>query len=149
HLYQKAAQHLSYSQTYFPDTEVTEYLNGLVSKAHHLLYKNQVTSFQQVRYLFSTKFIGMLLEQGNFIIIAMLLFFFGGLAAFLAIVDDPLYLYSILSGDMAMSVNPEQLGEGHDAIDSSMMSASIMTNNIQVAIMAFASGITFGTVTIF
>src|SRR5699024_10645332 len=50
---------------------------------------------------------------------------------------------------MAGGVNPEQLGEGHDAIDSSLMSAEIMTNNIQVAILAFASGITFGLLTIF
>src|SRR5690625_2324455 len=62
-LYQKAAQHLSYSQTYYPGEEVTEYLNGLVSKSHNLLYKSQFSSFQQIRYFFSTKFIGMLLVQ--------------------------------------------------------------------------------------
>src|SRR5699024_5409235 len=34
-------------------------------------------------------------------------------------------------------------------IDSSLMSAEIMTNNIQVAILAFASGITFGLLTVY
>src|SRR5690625_4521223 len=87
-LYQKAAQHLSYSQTYFPDEEVTRYLNGLVSKSHNILYKDQVTSFQQIRYFFSTKFVGLLLEQWKFIVVAMLLFMFGLLAAFLAVVGD-------------------------------------------------------------
>lgn len=148
-LYQKAAQHLSYSQTYFPDEEVTGYLNGLVSKSHNLLYKDQVSSFQQVRYFFSTKFIGLLLEQWKFIVIAMLLFLFGGLAAFLSVADDPLHFYSIMPADMAAGVNPEQLGAGHDVIDSSLISAQIMTNNIQVAILAFASGITFGLLTVF
>lgn len=148
-LYQKAAQHLSYSQTYYPDEEVTGYLNGLVSKSHNLLYKDQVSSFQQIRYFFSTKFIGLLLEQWKFILVAMLLFVFGGLASFLSVVNDPLHFYSIMPGEMAAGVNPERLGEGHDAIDSSLMSAEIMTNNIQVAILAFASGITFGLLTVY
>ena len=149
HLYQKITQHLSYSQTYYPDEEVTAFLNGLVSKSHNLLYRNQVSSFQQVRYFFSTKFVGLLLEQWRYIVVAMFLFLFGGLAAFLSVIDDPLHFYSIMPEGMAGGVNPEQLGEGHDAIDSSLMSAEIMKNNIQVAILAFASGITFGLLTIF
>src|SRR5699024_5737006 len=60
-----------------------------------------------------------------------------------------LHFYSIMPEGMAGGVNPEQLGEGHDAIDSSLMSAEIMKNNIQVAFLAFASGITFGLLTIF
>ncbi|WP_461182749.1 stage II sporulation protein M [Virgibacillus kimchii] len=148
-LYQKAAQHLSYSRTYFPDEEVTVYLNGLVSKSHNILYRDQVTSFQQMRYFFSTKFVGLLLEQWKFIIVAMLLFMFGLLAAFLAVVEDPLAYYSVMPDEMGTAVDPERLGEGLDEIDNSIMSAQIMTNNIQVAILAFASGITLGIGTIY
>src|SRR5699024_4152503 len=114
-----------------------------------LLYRNQVSRCQQVRYFFSTKFVDLLLEQWRYIVVAMFLFLFGGLAAFLSVIDDPLHFYSIMPEGMAGGVNPEQLGEGHDAIDSSLMSAEIMKNNIPVAILAFASGITFGLLTIF
>jgi len=148
-LYQKTAQHLSYSRTYFPNEEVTHYLNGLVSKSHNLLYKDQVTSFQQMRYFFSAKFVGLLLEQWKFIVVAMLLFMFGLLAAFLAVAEDPLAYYAVMPDEMSTAVDPQQLGEGLDTIDNSMMSAQIMTNNIQVAILAFASGITLGLGTIF
>lgn len=148
-LYQKASQHLSYSRTYFPNEEITRYLNGLVSKSHNLLYKDQVTSFQQMRYFFSTKFVGLLLEQWKFIVVAMLLFAFGLLAAFLAVVEDPLHFYAVMPEGMAAGVDPERLGEGFDSIDSSLISAQIMTNNIQVAILAFASGITLGLGTIY
>ena len=68
-LYQKAAQNLSYSQTYFPNEEVTLYLNGLVSKSHNLLYKDQVSSMKQIRHFFSTKFIGLFLEQWKFVML--------------------------------------------------------------------------------
>ncbi|GIO26720.1 stage II sporulation protein M [Ornithinibacillus bavariensis] len=148
-LYQKAAQHLSYSQTYFPNEDVTAYINDLVGKSHNLLYKDQVTSGKQIREFFTRKFVGLLLEQWKFIVAAFLLFTLGGLAGFLAVLDDPLHLYAVLPTDISQGIDPDRLGEGHDSIDSSIMSAEIMTNNIQVAILAFASGITFGILTVY
>ncbi|QED47791.1 stage II sporulation protein M [Cytobacillus dafuensis] len=148
-LYQKAAQNLSYSQTYFPKEEVTLYLNSLVSKSHNLLYKDQMTSVNQIRYFFSTKFIGLLLEQWKFIIVALLLFTLGAAGSFFSVVNDPLHIYSILPAEMAQGVDPEQLGSNDGNVDSSLMSASIMTNNIQVAILAFAGGVTFGLLTVY
>ncbi|ADU32467.1 stage II sporulation protein M [Evansella cellulosilytica] len=148
-LYQKTTQHLSYSQTYFKDEEVTEYLNGLVSKSHNLLYKDQLTSVKQIHYFFTQKFIRLLTEQWKFVIAAMILFTLGGLGSFFAVLSDPLHLYTVLPAEIAQGVDPEQLGANHDTIDPSLMSASIMTNNIQVAILAFAGGITFGLLTVY
>lgn len=148
-LYQKATQHLSYSQTYFPNEDVTDYLNKLVAKAHNLLYKDQVSSFRQMRTFFGTTFIGLLLEQWKAVIVAMVLFAVGALAAFLSVLDDPLNLYSLLPEQVAQSVDPEQLNTNTGSMDASLMSASIMTNNIQVAFLAFAGGITFGILTVY
>lgn len=148
-LYQKAAQHLAYSQTYFANEEVTAYLNELVAKAHNLLYKDQVSSFRQIRTFFSTTFIGLLMGQWKAAAVAMILFFAGGLAAFLSVINDPLNLYALLPEQMAGTVDPEQLGANHGSIDASLFSAQIMTNNIQVAFLAFAGGITFGILTVY
>ncbi|HLR08631.1 MAG TPA: stage II sporulation protein M [Bacillota bacterium] len=148
-LYQKAAQHLSYSQTYFPNEDVTAYLNALVAKSHNLLYKDQVSSGKQLRTFFSTTFISRLLEQWKAVVLAMVLFALGGLAAFVAVMKDPLHIYAVLPQDVADGVDPGQLGAGNDAIDASFMSAIIMTNNIQVAILAFAGGVTFGILTVY
>ncbi|MEH7384494.1 stage II sporulation protein M [Bacillus sp. JJ1521] len=148
-LYQKCAGHLSYSQTYFPNEEITPYLNGLVSKAHNLLYKDQVSSFGQIRYFFSTKFIGLLLEQWKFVVVAFALFTLGGIGSFVSILQDPLHMFSILPAEIAQGVDPDYLGSQDGEVDSSLMSATIMTNNIQVAILAFASGITFGLLTVY
>lgn len=148
-LYQKTAQNLSYSQTYFPNEEITIYLNGLVSKAHNLLYKNQVSSFKQIQYFFSTKFIGLLLEQWKFVTAAFILFLIGAVGSFLSVMNDPLHIYSILPAEISQGVDPDKLGKGTNALDSSLMSAEIMTNNIKVAIFAFAGGITFGLVTVY
>ena len=148
-LHQKTTQHLSYSQTYFENEDVTPYLNGLVSKSHNLLYKDQMSSMKQIGYFFSTKFIGLLTEQWKFVCIAMVLLTLGAVGAFFSVLNDPLHLYSVLPADMARAFDPEQLGAGHDSINSTLMSAELMTNNIQVAILAFAGGITFGLLTVF
>jgi len=148
-LYQKAVQNLSYSQTYFPQSEVTFYLNALVSKAHNLLYKDQVSSFKQIRQFFGTTFIGLLLEQWKFVIVAMILFAIGVVGSYFSVLNDPMHIYSLLPQEVAKGVSPEQLGKGGGAINSSLMSTTIMTNNIRVAIFAFAGGITFGILTVY
>ncbi|MFE7062701.1 stage II sporulation protein M [Sutcliffiella sp. NPDC057660] len=148
-LYRKAAQHLSYSQTYFPNEEVTQYLNGLVSKSHNLLYKDQVSSWKQTRQFFGVKFVGLLIEQWKFVMIAMALFTIGFLGSYAAVANDELLLYSVLPAGMANSFDPDQLGANEGHVDAPLMSASIMTNNIQVAFLAFAGGITFGLLTVY
>lgn len=148
-LYQKAANHLSYAQTYFPEQDVTHYLNGLVSKAHNLLYKDQISSVKQMRHFFSTTFIRLLLEQWKFVLAACVLFTLGMLGSFFSVINDPMSLYSVIPADVAQNVDPEQLGKNDGQVLSTLMSASIMTNNIQVAILAFAGGITFGLLTVY
>lgn len=148
-LYQQAAQNLSYSQTYFPNNDVTAYLNGLVAKSHNLLYKDQVTSTRQIKDFFTMTFIKLLLEQRTAAIIAMLLFTLGAAGAFFAALEDPKNLTAILPQEILQGVDPESLGEGNQQVPASMMSASIMTNNIQVAFLAFAGGITLGLLTVY
>lgn len=147
--YQKVARQLSYSQTYFPNDEVTFYLNELLAKAHNILYQSQQSSWKQIHHFFSSKFVGLLIEQWKAVVIAMLLFFFGGLASFVAVIDNPEYIFGILPEEMVQGVEPETLGEEPQEVDASMMSAQIMTNNIRVAILAFAGGITFGILTVY
>lgn len=147
--YQKTSQNLSYAQTYFPNDEVTLYLNELVSKSHNLLYKDQISSVKQIGHFLSTTFIRLFLEQWKFIIVAMLLFTLGGVGGFFAVLNDPQAMYAILPAEIAQGVNPEKLGSADGQVNSSAMSASIMTNNIGVGILAFVGGVTFGLLTVY
>lgn len=149
HIYLKATQSLSYSQTYFPNEEVTGYLNELVAKAHNLLYRDRVSSMSQMKHFFTRKFIGLLTEQRKFVIAALILFTVGAVGGFISVVSDPLHLYTILPAEMSQGVDPEQLGSTDGMQASSVMSAGIMTNNIRVAFLAFAGGITFGILTVY
>jgi uncharacterized membrane protein SpoIIM required for sporulation len=148
-LYRKAVNHLSFSQTYFPHEEVTIYLNDLVGKAHNLLYRDQATtSLAQLKHFFGKTFVHLLIEQWRSILVAFLLFLIGAIGSFLAVMNDPLHFFSVLPTEIAKHVDPAQVGH-KDVINSAAMSAQIMTNNIQVAILAFVGGITLGAFTIY
>ena len=148
-LYRKAVNHLSFSQTYFPDEEVTLYLNDLVGKAHNLLYRGQATtSLAQLKHFWGKTFVHLMIEQWRFILVALLMFLIGGIGSFLAVMNDPLHLYSVLPTEIAKHVDPAQLGH-KDVVDSAAISAQIMTNNIRVAILAFVGGVTLGAFTVY
>lgn len=148
--YQVVAQHLSYSQTYFKNEDVTAYLNNLIAKAHNLLYKDQMTSMKQLRYFFSMKFVQLITEQWKFIIVALILFTLGGIGGFIAVLTDPFHLYSVVPPEIAYGlIDPEDIGEMNPFWDPAVFSALIMTNNMKVAILAFAGGITFGVLTVY
>ncbi len=104
---------------------------------------------KQIGHFLSTTFIRLFLEQWKFIIVAMLLFTLGGVGSFFAVINDPQMMHAILPAQIAQGVNPEQLGSADGQVNSSVMSASIMTNNIKVAILAFAGGVTFGILTVY
>jgi len=104
---------------------------------------------KQIGHFLSTTFIRLFLEQWKFIVAAMLLFTLGGVGSFFAVVNDPQTMHGILPAEIAQGVNPEQLGSADGQVNSSEMSASIMTNNINVAILAFAGGVTFGLLTVY
>jgi uncharacterized membrane protein SpoIIM required for sporulation len=148
-LYQKASHHLSVSQTYFPQDEVTHYLNQLVSKAHNVLYRDQSTSFYQLKQFFGRTFIQLLLEQRLFVIIAMLLFMIGAAGGYISVINDPLHVYTLLGPQFVEGLDPKSLGEHTGDINAPLMSTTIMTNNIQVAFLAFAGGITLGIFTVY
>ncbi|HEY4601406.1 MAG TPA: stage II sporulation protein M [Cerasibacillus sp.] len=149
-LYQKSAQHLSYAQTYFPNEEVTSYLNGLVAQSHNLFYKNTSSYKAPFRHFFTAVFVRLLWEQRTAIIIAFLLFMLGTIGSFLTVLVNTNVFASFLP-EYIQQVDSNHFAELDKGITSgqSILSTSIMVNNIQVAVLAFAGGITFGILTTF
>lgn len=148
-LYRTASAHLAYAQTYYPGDEIGLYLNQLVARTHHALHAEQWKTSHRLGDFFKRRFIGYVLERRRFIALAFLLFMVGALSGFAAVWQDPLNLYALVSPEMADGINPDAVGKNHGEVQSAVMSTSIMTNNIRVAVLAFVSGITFGLLTVY
>jgi uncharacterized membrane protein SpoIIM required for sporulation len=90
----------------------------------------------------------MLRARERFIGVSALLVLIGFLSGFIAVWDDPLRLPAIVPPEYA-SVDPKAITEDRGPLQAPIVSASIMTNNIRVAVLAFACGITLGIGTVY
>lgn len=148
-LYKKASAHLAYIRTYYPDDEVTHYLNQLVARAHNTAYRQQSSSVGQLSRFFWDHLYSLVHQRIRFIGLAGLLLVIGGISGFAAVLIDPLNLYYVLPDGMAAQIDPSRLGEGHDSINSPIVSTAIMLNNIRVAFLAFITGVTLGIMPVY
>ena len=149
HLYKKASSHLAQMRTNHPQDEITHYLNQLVAKAHHAVFQEQFKSKHQLGHFFSVYFPALLRNYQRFIFFAFVLFMTGAASGFISVWNEPANLYAILPYSMAGSIDPDRTGEGLLNAPHAVISASIMTNNIRVAVLAFVAGITFGIGTVY
>jgi uncharacterized membrane protein SpoIIM required for sporulation len=148
-LYKAASSHLAALQTYYPTDEMTLYMNHLVSTAHNVMYKENNRSSHQLRTFFLKYFPTLIRKRNLFVVFALALFLIGGLSGYVAVSKDPLNLYRIVSPSIAGSIDPSKTDQPRGDIHSPIVSTTIMTNNIRVAVMAFISGITLGIGTVY
>jgi uncharacterized membrane protein SpoIIM required for sporulation len=149
-LYKAASTHLATVQTYRSGNEETSvYLNHLVAEAHNAMYKESNKSSNQLRSFFLNYFPRLIGARRAFVGFALLLFLVGGLCGFLAVWNNPLNLNYIVSGTIAESVDPTKTELPREELHSPLISTTIMTNNIRVAVLAFISGVTLGIGTVY
>jgi uncharacterized membrane protein SpoIIM required for sporulation len=143
HLYKSASSDYAMLNTHYPEDDVTSYVHRIVSKAHNVMYKEQHKSAYQLHHFFLHHFPALIEKRRWFILFAFLLFAIGGVSGFISVASDPLNAHFILPPEYT-EVEPHSIGEGHETLNNALFSAGIMTNNIQVALIAFLGGITFG-----
>lgn len=147
-LHKQASSHLAYLYTHAPNHEASVHLNKLVARSHNLLYRDQWSSTESLRSFFRSGFVRMLAARSRFILAAALLMLIGFFSGFIAVWIDPQHLPAIVPPEYA-GVDPSRVTEDRGNLPSATISAAIMSNNIRVAILAFAAGITLGIGTLY
>ncbi len=151
--YRRSAADLAYAQTHFPESQSAEYLNSLVGRAHAELYGAAPRRLASMWGFFARGYPALVREHWREVSLsAALLFGATALGFILAYVNYPLARLFI----------PEALREGvSDTLESGtdlhaitapfapLLTAGITANNIQVAFLAFAGGMTFGALTVY
>lgn len=144
--YRALVSDLAFTRSQEASPDLIFYLNDLAGRAHGVLYASKSTRtrgsidfvFREFPRLFRSTF--------KYTLVAMLIFFIGwGTAVY--------YFYT--NPDAAKDLIPAKISgrKGGDDLpfrpDPAQMSSFIMTNNIQVGIITFAGGITFGAYSVF
>lgn len=148
-LYLRASSHLAEVQTRYRDPALEDYLNALVARAHATIYSTEARSVRSVARMFGEQYRRGLRRTAPFIL---------AIAAILGIL--------VLATDLWVTSSPEARagllppaareairraggdGAGPD-LPAAALSTVILQNNVQVAFLAFALGITLGAGTVF
>ena len=138
-LYRRVSAHLSYGRTHFPQSEVCEYLNGLVSKSHNFLYKPEKIGLSAVFKFYRLTIPEAIVRNYRYLLLSTFLFAAAMVYSWHFTAVNPENSAFFLPAGMADSISGGELGAAD--WNSPIMSGIIMTNNIRVAFMAFALGI--------
>jgi len=143
--------HLAYAKTHFPGGTSLPYLSHIVGVAHNYYYVRERK--YAVRDYFSRRFPAACRRASLYALVSAVLFMAGMIFAYSYVIADIERFPQIFPFDMAglgEGVTEASVEENGDEAfwNYPLMSAIIMTNNIRVAIMAFAFGVSAGIGTV-
>jgi uncharacterized membrane protein SpoIIM required for sporulation len=148
-LYRAVCRHLSYAQTYYPDSSLCTYLARLTSEAHAAIYVH--TQKRSIWGFLSRGLPGAIRTNSRFILVSAAVFGGAALISFAVSLFNPdiasVFLPAELQ-DMVQNTNPEPQASV-DSWISPLMSGYIMVNNIYVSVLALGLGLTCGIGTIY
>jgi uncharacterized membrane protein SpoIIM required for sporulation len=153
-LYRLAASDLARARRDFPGDRVVAYLNRLVSQAYAVVYSTAGISWKDVGRWYLGGFPRLFRATAGYYLLAALLFFGTGILSFVATVSYPPSAQALLDSNTYAAITSyteqgELWTDNIPPVTRSAEAAFIMTNNIRVAIFAFAGGMLLGLGTAF
>ena len=153
-LYRWVTSDLAYAQGHRYDPELQHYLNRLVARSHALVYGATVeTGRARIARFFSHTFPMEFRKSWRYIGVCAAITIVWSFVAYAIVSTNPANAYALLPEQIVPSHITKSLHDSNFAFTpeySAQMSGFIITNNIRVAIFAFAGGIvTLGLFTIY
>jgi uncharacterized membrane protein SpoIIM required for sporulation len=151
-LYRGATSDLAVARRDFPTHRVAEYLNSLVARAHAAVYQGRAARSRGILQFFTTTFPRTFRATWAYTLAAFLMFLLPALFSFVIAYRDPSAGAALFPGIEERIQDIRDKHEWWKDINDNGRSASasfIMTNNIRVAILAFAGGVLLGILTLY
>jgi uncharacterized membrane protein SpoIIM required for sporulation len=151
--YRRAAADLAYAQTHFAGSTTQAYLNRVVGQAHGELYGAAPHRLAAAWLFLARDYPRLLRREWKPIVVAGALMIGAAIVGWITANTDTT-LARLMLPESFREISPEGLAQTQRAnIESAglypLMGAQIGVNNVQVAIMAFAGGMTFGALTVY
>ena len=143
-LYRRVTSDLAIARRDFPDEPIVRHLNDLAARAGFLIYRAEPVRTRRIREFFSSGFPRLFRANLRFTLAAFLIFALGFAWSYLRALSDPGFAELILPENVTEAVRKGEMWTEIPGYQRSLASSLIMTNNIQVSILAFALGISFG-----
>ena len=145
YLYRRITSDLAVARRDFPQNRCVAYLNGLASRAHSTVYQTTPLKRGSLRQFLYYGFPEVFRENIYFIGAAFLMFTIAFAGAYWSALKTPEFAEQLVPEGTLRHI--KELGEGAwnttSAENRNLFASFVMTNNIRVAFLAFASGIMF------
>ncbi|MCH8295866.1 stage II sporulation protein M, partial [Candidatus Poribacteria bacterium] len=148
YLYRRVTSDLAIARRDFPNDRAIRYLNDLATRTHATIYQTQPLKKNTFRDFFRVGFPQLFREHFIFIATAFLLFATTFAATYLVVLADPEFGERLVPDRLVETIKRKEMWTNIPEAQRNIAASFIMTNNIQVAFLAFALGVTFtlGTV---
>ena len=147
-LYRATAADLAFARRSFPGEPLVARLESLVLRGRSAVYSRTARRASVWAFL-SRGYWVRLAERPWFVLAAWLLLLGPAvLGAIWGLVDAPAAA-GLIPADFQSAADPPAEGRDYDSGEASAFSFQVMFNNIQVTLVAFAGGITFGLLTLY
>ena len=151
-LYRWVTSDLAYANGHRFDPGLRAYLNRLTARAHAYVYGGGIERGRaRIVRFFSTAFPCEVRTSGGYILACAALFALTAAVAYWLVVIRPSNVYALLPAQLIEPIH-KSLHDSNFAFDrdyAATMSAAIIANNVRVASMCFAGGMTLGIFTIY
>lgn len=148
-LYRSVMSDLAIARRDYPDHRLVMFLNQLLTRAHGSIYQEDTGDARRFGRLIVSGIPGTFRETSRFILIAFLLFFVPAVIGFRMGSINPAVAEPLGLADQRDILEQHQTWTDIPATERPFISTVIMSNNIRIAILAFAGGITFGLFTLY
>jgi uncharacterized membrane protein SpoIIM required for sporulation len=148
-LYQRASSHLSYARTYFGDPALIARLTTLVGRANAVVYGTRRRSARSLTSFFTRTFPGVVWESRWFIAASAVIFFLPAIVVGVWLAHSPKAIDAIGSAALRQTYISHDFKAYYGSQPSAQFAAKVQTNNITVAFLAWAGGITGCVLTVF
>ena len=140
-LYQRVSTHLSYARTYFRDPALTAQLTGLVARAGAVVYGTRARTVRALAAFFAVTFPAALWHLRRHVAVSAALFLLPAAAIAIWVANSTAAVEATGPAAVREAYVNEDFEDYYSSQPAAQFASRVFTNNVQVGIMAFATGI--------
>jgi uncharacterized membrane protein SpoIIM required for sporulation len=148
-LYRQTATDLSAVRADSTSGQQARYLNQLLGRVHNIIYSGQKTTARSVWHFFLHDYPRIFRRLLPYTAAATGIFFAGALIGMALTLSNPEFMRDFLGPSMVATIERHQMWTHSIVGVEPQSSSAIMTNNLSVSFVAFASGIVAGLGTLY
>lgn len=152
-LYIEVTDHLSYAQTFYPNSNTLKYLNGLSALAHQKIYRTKRESRKRFLTFYTKEFPLFFSQYHKQLLVSFIVFLLFSVIGAYSAASDGSFVRLIL-GDGYVNMTMANIEKGdpmavYKEMGAVNMFLGITINNIRVALMAFSFGLFLSVGTVY